>query len=292
MGSGTQSRLHSADVAIPIRVRVAKFVLGAVVFYGVLVAVLYLIQRSMMYFPWTDAPVPAESGVPEMRSVNLATADGLTLTSWYFPASAGQPTVVFFHGNAGHIGHRGFKGRVFLDAGFGLVLVGYRGFGGNPGRPDETGLYADGRTALLFLAQSGVPADRLVLYGESLGTGIATQLALEAARNGSPVGAVVLEAPFSSAAAAAQVHYPYLPAYWMLKDRFASIDKISAIDAPLMVVHGERDGVIPIGMGRELFAAARDPKESLWLPDGGHNDLYEHGVAPAIVAFIRGHVER
>jgi fermentation-respiration switch protein FrsA (DUF1100 family) len=269
-------------------VDVAKFALGAVVFYGVLIGVLYFIQRSMMYFPWSEVPTPGESGVPEMRPVNLATADGLTLTSWYFPAAAGKPTVVFFHGNAGHIGHRGFKGRVFLDAGFGLVLVGYRGFGGNPGRPDETGLYADGRAALAFLARSGVPSGRVVLYGESLGSGVATQLAVEAAKNGTPVGAVVLEAPFSSVAAAAQHHYPYLPAYWLVKDRYDSIEKIADIGAPLLVVHGERDHVIPTRMGCEIFSAAREPKESLWLADADHNNLFEHGAGSRVVAFIRG----
>lgn len=271
---------------------VAKFVLGAVVFYGVLVGVLYFIQRSMMYFPWPEAPIPASSGVPEMRPVKLATADGLTLTSWYLPAPAGRPTIVFFHGNAGHIGHRGIKGRAFLDAGFGLVLVGYRGFGGNPGRPNEPGLYADGRAALLFLAQSGVSAEQLVLYGESLGSGVATQLAFEAAKDGKPVGAVVLEAPFSSVAAAAQHHYPYLPAYWLVKDRYASIEKIANIGAPLLVIHGERDQVIPARMGQEVFAAAREPKEALWLSDADHNNVFEHGAASTVIAFIRRRVVR
>ncbi len=266
---------------------VGKFALGAVVFYGVLVGVLYFIQRGMMYFPWSEAPIPAASGVAEMRPVSLATADGLALTSWYYPAAGGKPTVVFFHGNAGHIGHRGFKGRVFLDAGFGLILVGYRGFGGNPGRPNETGLYADGRAVMAFLAEAGVPIGRVVLYGESLGSGIATQLAFEAAKNGTPVGAVVLEAPFSSVAAAAQHHYPYLPAYWLVKDRFASIEKIAAIGAPLLVVHGERDRIIPIRMGREVFAAAREPKESLWLANADHNDLFEHDAGTTVLAFIR-----
>ncbi len=266
---------------------VIKFVLGAVVFYGILVGALYLIQRSMMYFPWSDAPVPAESGVPEMRPVRLVTADGLTLTSWYHPARTGQATLVFFHGNAGHIGHRGFKARMFLDAGFGVFLVGYRGFGGNPGRPNESGLYADGRAALAYLAGSGVPPARVVLYGESLGTGVAVQLAHEAARAGAPVGAVVLEAPYTSVAAAAQVHYPYLPAYWLVKDRYASIDKIADIDAPLMVIHGTRDQIIPERFGREIFAAASEPKTALWLPKADHNDIYEHGAAGAITDFVR-----
>jgi fermentation-respiration switch protein FrsA (DUF1100 family) len=269
------------------RLDVAKFALGVVVFYGVLVGVLYLIQRGIMYYPWTDRPVPAASYMPDMRIVEATTADGLTLASWYAPASVGQPTVVLFHGNAGHIGHRAGKGRHFLDAGLGLMLVGYRGFGGNSGRPKEDGLYADGRAALAFLAASGVPSGRMVLYGESLGSGVAVQLALEAARAGRPVGAVVLEAPFSSMAAAAQYHYPYLPAYWLVKDRYDSIEKIAHIGAPLLVVHGERDRVVPARMGREIFAIAREPKEALWLARADHNDVFDHGPAPAILAFIR-----
>lgn len=264
-----------------------NLVFGAVIGYGVLIGALYLIQRSMMYFPWAEVPVPAESGVPEMRPVRFTTADGLSLTSWYHPAPSGRPTVVLFHGNAGHIGHRGFKARVFLDGGFGIVLVGYRGFGGNPGRPNEEGLYADGRAALAFLVRSGVPLARVALYGESLGTGIAVHLASEAARDGTPVGAVILEAPFSSMGAAAQHHYPYLPAYWLVKDRYASVDKIADIRAPLFVIHGTRDQIIPERFGREIFAAAREPKESLWLPQADHNNLFDQGVAAAVTSFIR-----
>ncbi|MCC7016538.1 MAG: alpha/beta hydrolase [Rhodospirillales bacterium] len=244
----------------------------------------------MMYFPWSDVPVPAESGVPEMRPIEVTTTDGFSLTSWYYPPPPGQPTVVFFHGNAGHIGHRGYKARVFLDAGLGFALVGYRGFGGNPGRPTEAGLYADGSAVLAFLAAAGVPPARIALYGESLGSGVAVHLAHEAARNGTPVGAVILEAPFSSVAAAAQHHYPYLPAYWLVKDRFASIDKIADIRAPLLVIHGARDQVIPERFGREVFAAAREPKEALWLPQAGHNNVFEHGVAGQVTAFIRRHM--
>ena len=268
-----------------------KFVLGAVVFYGVLVGALYLIQRSMMYFPWPEAPVLAESGVPEMRPVRYATADGLTLASWYHPARAGQPTLVLFHGNAGHLGHRGYKARFFLDAGWGVLLVGYRGFGGNPGRPTETGLYADGRAALAYLAGSAVPPARIVLYGESLGTGVAVHLAQEAARAGRPVGAVVLEAPYTSLAAAAQVHYPYLPAYWLVRDRYASIDKIAEIGAPVMIIHGARDQIIPERFGREIFAAAREPKSALWLAKADHNDIYgQDGVVGAVTSFVRRHL--
>ena len=285
MATGPRSPKPLADV--PTSRAIVNLAVGAVVFYGALVGGVYLIQRSLMYAPGTDTPVPEASGVPEMRPVRVTTSDGVTLTSWYRPAAQGMPTVVFFHGNAGHIGHRGFKARTFLDAGYGLVLVGYRGYGGNPGSPTEEGFYADGRAVLELLARNGVAASRMVLYGESLGTGVAVHLALEAARAGVPVGAVVLEAPFDSMAEMARYHYPYLPAYWLVKDRYESVAKIDRIGSPLFLLHGGRDQVVPSIFGRKLFQAARDPKELLVLPEADHNDLFEHGAGEKVVLFLR-----
>ena len=162
--------------------------------YLALIALLFLFQRNLLYHPSATVPTPAESGVGEMRVVGLRTEDGLTLQAWYAaPRTAGGPVVVYFCGNAGHIGYRAFKVRRLLDAGFGTLLVGYRGYGGNPGRPTEVGFYADGRAALQFLAGEGVAPGRIVLYGESLGSGVAVQLA--AARK---VAAVILDAPYTS----------------------------------------------------------------------------------------------
>jgi hypothetical protein len=260
-------------------------VLLAAGIYGAFVGTLYVFQRQLMYLPATEAADPAASGLGDMRPVTLTTADGLALTSWYRPAAAGRPTLVFFQGNAGHIGHRGLKVRPFLDAGFGLLLLGYRGYGGNPGRPSEEGLYADGRAALAFLEGLGVPARSWALYGESLGSGVAVHLAHEQAAS-EAVGAVVLEAPFTSMGAAAQHHYPFVPAQWLVKDRYESLAKIDAIKAPLLIVHGERDSIVPAAFGRQLFAAAQEPKESQWVARGDHNDLHDHGVIPKVIDFL------
>lgn len=265
-------------------------VLLAAGLYGAFVGALYLFQRQLMYLPATERADPAANGLAEMQAVRLTTDDGLALTGWYRAAAAERPTVVFFQGNAGHIGHRGYKVRPFLDAGFGLLLVGYRGYGGNPGAPSEQGLYADGRAALAFLKDAGVPAKRWVLYGESLGSGVAVQLAHAQAAT-DPVGAVVLEAPFTSMAAVAQHHYPFVPALWLVKDRYESLDKIAAIKAPLLVIHGERDDVVPVTFGRTLFAAAREPKESHWISRGGHNDLHDHGLAAKAIDFLNRHFD-
>ena len=267
--------------------RMTSFVVVAVGIYAAFVGALFLFQRNMLYFPDSSVPSQQESRVAEMDTVTLKTADGLELRSWYRPAAKGNPTIVFFQGNAGHIGYRGFKARLFMDAGFGVLLVGYRGYGGNRGKPTEQGLYADGRASLAFLESRGVGPAVTVLYGESLGSGVAVQLAVERAGK-EAFAAVVLEAPFTSVADVAAHHYPIVPARWLVKDSFDSVAKIGAIGAPLLVVQGERDSVIPTRFGRKLFAAAAHPKEGVWIENADHNDLYDYGAGKAVVAYLKG----
>ena len=265
-----------------------KFLLATVVGYALLVGLLYVSQRRLLYLPHPETPgAPASYGVPEMHRVGLATDDGLTLLAWYAPPAQGtrRPVLVLFHGNAGHIGYRAGKVRPFLDAGLGVLLVSYRGYGGNDGSPTEEGLYADGRAALRFLAGEGIASPRVVLYGESLGSGVAVLLASELAR-AAPVGAVVLEAPFTSMADAAALHYPYVPARRLVKDRYDSISRIADIGAPLLVIHGQADGIVPAEMGERLLAAARAPKEGHFVAGAGHNDLAEFDIATPVLEFL------
>jgi fermentation-respiration switch protein FrsA (DUF1100 family) len=251
--------------------------------YGALVGALSVFQRHLMYFPNTDKPDPADFGVPEMGEVVLETGDGLDLMAWYrAPRSGALPVIVYFCGNAGHIGYRAAKVRPYIDAGFGVLLVSYRGYGGNPGSPTEEGLYQDGRAAVAFVAGEGIPARRTVFYGESLGAGVAVQLATE----GSP-GAIVLEAPFTSTADIAAKHYPFVPVRYLVWDRFASMDKIADVKAPLLFIHGERDRIVPVGNARKLFTAAPEPKSARYFAEAGHNDLHMYGIAEEVIGFIR-----
>lgn len=251
--------------------------------YGAVLGGAFAGQRHLMYFPDSYRPTPAESGVAEMTAVSLPTDDGLALLAWYRPpARAALPTLVYFHGNAGHIGMRAGKVRPYLDAGFGVLLTTWRGYSGNPGKPSEDGLYEDGRAALNYLRQAGVAPGGMVLYGESLGTGIAVHLAAAEAP-----AALVLEAPFSSIADVARARFPFLPVKSFLLDRFDSESKIDRVAAPLLIVHGARDGTIPLRFGEKLFAAAAEPKQMHIYPEAGHNDLYEHGMGGLTVAFLR-----
>lgn len=270
--------------------RVQRLMSGLVVVlaasYLVMASALFLFQRRLLYFPDASIPSPAAAGVAEMRPVIMQTADGLALRSWYKEAPPGKPTIIFFHGNAGNIGSRGGKARPYLDAGYGLLLAEYRGYGGNPGKPTEEGLYADGRAALAFLAGEGVKPESTVLYGESLGSGAAVRMAAEMAQR-MPAAALVLEAPFTSVTDVAAHHYPYMPVRWLNKDEFDSASRIAGVNCPLFVIHGEDDRTVPVKFGKKLLALARPPKESRWIAGAGHNEIYDFGGAGAVLDFLK-----
>ncbi len=254
--------------------------------YGLIVAGLYFGQRSLLYFPDRTVPDPAQYGVAyAMTTVRYDTEDGLALSAWYRPADRDdRATVVYFHGNGGHHGHRGPTVRYLWESGYGVLLAGYRGYGGNPGSPSETGLAADARAALRWLADQGVGSDCIVLYGESLGSGVAIRLGSE-----TDVAAVLLESPFSSIADVGQAHYPVFPVRLLLRDRFDSTSRVADIGAPILVMHGDADRTVPIRFGRRLFEAAAEPKQAWWVPGGGHVDLHRYGAAGVVLEFLGQH---
>ncbi|KTD07602.1 alpha/beta hydrolase [Legionella jamestowniensis] len=240
---------------------------------------IYFLQRNLIYFPAKEVPSRSVFQAEDMQVVKIHTADGLELMSWYKPAAAGKPTILYLHGNAGHIGYRMPLVRQFLAAGFGVLLLEYRGYGGNKGQPREQGLYYDGQAGLEFLQQQGVSLQQTILYGESLGTSVATYLGAK-----SKVCAVVLQSPYTSMTQVARYHYPWVfIAPW---DKFDSLSRISQIKSPLLILHGESDTIVPSQQARILFEHANEPKFLINLPDRGHNDLWDNGFVNRIVAFI------
>ena len=165
-----------------------------------------------------------------------------------------------FHGNAGHIGHRVEKFTPFLDEGYGLLLVEYRGYGENPGKPTEDGFYKDGVAALEFLSKQNISKQKTILYGESLGCGLAVKLSTE-----NKYHSTILEAPYTSIADVASRHYWYLPAKWLVLDRFEILGIINKIKSPLLIIHGKKDNVINIELGKKVFNSAPEPKETLFI---------------------------
>lgn len=258
------------------------YVFSALGLYVSFIALLYFAQRSLLYHPDQTIPDPADYGVAEMTAIRVPTADGYALLAWWRPPrDRGRPVLAFFQGNAGHIGDRADKVRAYLDAGYGVLLLSYRYNAGSGGEPGEDALLGDGRAALAFLKREGVAPGRIVLYGESLGTGIAVAMAAT-----HDIGALVLEAPYSSMVELAQHHYWYAPARWLVRDRFDSMARIGAIGAPLLVVHGRLDRLIPLRFGQKLYDAAPDPKESHFIDRAGHNDLLDYGLSQFVRRFI------
>jgi hypothetical protein len=258
--------------------------LVALVCYVGLVAVMYLAQRKLMYFPYAARMAPADADFPQAREVDLTAADGVRILAWTVPPKAGKPVVLYLHGNGGSVAHRVPRFRKLVDDGTGLVALSYRGYGGSDGNPTEDGLIADGRAAYDF-ASATWPDARIVLWGESLGTGVAVALAGE-----KDVAAVILEAPFTSTADVAFSAYPFIPVRLLMKDQFRSDDRIGKVKAPVLVMHGARDRVVPFRMGERLYALANEPKQFVRFADGGHEDLDRYDHLAAARAFIAQHL--
>lgn len=244
-------------------------------------ALFYLSQRQLMYFPSRERVQPREVGLPGVEEVVLRERSGDSLFSWFGRAQAGKPTILFFHGNGGAIGHRAHRFRRLMDDGLGMFMLGYPGYGGSDGRPSEHAFLDAARLAYEYLRGEGLEPDDIVIYGESIGSGVAVQLAATVGAKG-----LVLEAPMSSAVDVAREHYPWLLVGLLMKDTYRSVDHIDRIDMPVLVMHGENDSIVPIKYGQMLFEQAPDPKTFVPIPDAGHNDLHLHPTDDIAADFI------
>lgn len=237
--------------------------------YAVALSGMYAFQRDLQYFPTRRDPAPEALGLRGVARVALATPDGETLVLWTSPPRGDRPVILFLHGNAGEIADRADRLAFYQSQGYGTAFLSWRGYGGSTGQPSEAGLLTDAKAAYDHLRAQGIPPDRFVLVGESLGTGPAV---ITAAAN--PVAAVILEAPYSAAVDIARRAYPWAPVGLLMKDQYRSRDHIAAIGAPLLILHGAKDRVIPQGFGKRLFDLARDPKTFLSLGPVGHDALF------------------
>ena len=262
-----------------------KMITFVVIFAGAyagMLLLLFLVQRSLLYHPSKSAFDMVELRALGFDLVAYETSGGLRLQSLYRKSAKDGRTILYFHGNAGHAGHRAQKVRPYLDAGYGVFLAGYRGYGPNLGKATEKALYEDAAEALNYLKEKGILEEKVILYGESLGTGVAVNLA-----QSGKFAALVLESSFPSIAEVAQSQFPVFPVKYLVRDRYDSDRKIAAAGAPLLFLHGFDDTTVPIRFGRALFAAAPEPKEFVEFADAGHNDLYDHGAAERIIGYLQ-----
>lgn len=247
--------------------RVRRLVVIALCTYMAVVVVVAFLQSHLIYFPSRDYFAdPAKVNLP-YEDLTLTTADGERVHAWHIPRESAVATVIVFHGNAGNMADRLIHAKSFHQMGYSVLLVEYRGYGRSTGRPSERGTYLDAEAAWAYLAETrGEPPGRIILYGESLGGAVAIELA---ARH--TPAALVVECTFTSLADVAAIHYPLIPARWLLVHRYESERKVGRITCPKLFLHGQDDTLVPMRLARRLFEAAAEPKQFLETP-GGHND--------------------
>jgi fermentation-respiration switch protein FrsA (DUF1100 family) len=259
------------------------FFLTLICLYTALVAGMYVFQRKLMYMPDKAIEAPEQYGLKGFRDLRTKTADGLSIQLWYRPATQGFPTIVYFHGNASNLANRSGIFSALTNVGFGLLAVSYRGYGKSEGEPSEAGLYADARAGIKFLANDQrIPINQIMLYGESLGTGVAVQMATEL-----PVAGLMLQAPYTSVVNRAAEIYFYVPVRLLIKDHYDSIGKIARVKAPLLIFHGMLDATIPLTHGKTLLDGANEPKHAFFFPSVGHTDFDSSLISVHVLDFAR-----
>jgi fermentation-respiration switch protein FrsA (DUF1100 family) len=260
------------------RIGIVRIALALIVIGGLVLAAAWFGQRRLIYFPDRTAPAPGGS----FRDVTLRTEDGLALTAWLLrPARTDRGTAVLVTpGNAGHRAYRAPLATGLADAGFTVLLLDYRGYGGNPGSPTEDGLARDARAARAYLDGLGFGADRIVYFGESLGAAVAVGLATE-----HPPAALVLRSPFTDLAATGREHYPWLPVGLLLRDKYPVADRLARVRVPTTVIYGTADTIVPPAQSRSVAERSAGPTREVALPGANHNDpSLTHG--PQVIAAV------
>ena len=237
----------------------------------------------MMYFPDTTVIAPADAGLPEAREHRVQTKDGETIVVWYAAPKSGKFLILYFHGNGGHVAGRAARFRQLSQGGHGILAVSYRGYGGSTSSPSEAGLILDAQAAYGFARSAGHAPERIIVFGESLGTGVAIALAAKQKTAG-----IILEAAYNSTAAVAASVYWMFPVRWLMHDTFRSDQRISAVKGPLLFLHGDADPVIPLRFGKALFERATGEKEFVTIPGGGHQVL----EMPGAIERVRNWLDR
>ena len=257
------------------------FIQLIVIGYFFLLAFLYFYQRNLMYHPDENNYYNDKLSV-NIEKIKVQTQDGLDLLGWFHEKDIKKyKTILYFHGNAGSLENRIHKLNHFRDMNVNFLIIAWRGFSGNQGKPSETGLYKDGESAIKWLLKKGVDEKNIVIYGESLGTGVATHLS-----QNKEFAGVILETPFTSMIDAAKKFYPYIPVGLLLKDKFENKNKIKNIKSPILIMHGEKDQIVPFEMGKKMFEIANEPKYSYFTKYDNHMMEYDESLVKALNSFL------
>ena len=256
--------------------------LGAGVLYAAFALTMYHGQHRLVYRLDSQRIAPSRVGLADVAEIEFAVPSGDTLIAWHSKAEAGKPTILYFHGQAGNLARRSERIRRYRAAGVGILMVAYRGFSGSTGTPSEKANVADGVFAYDWLIANGIAARDIVVYGESLGTGVAAQVAGQRAVSG-----IVLDSPFTTLTDVAAERHPLLPVRRFLFDRYETLTHVAKVLAPVLVLHGEEDQIVPLLMGKRVFEAMPGPKRLITYAGGRHLDHGKFGSFDAVLRFLR-----
>ena len=259
-----------------------EFVIGILAIYISVLILLFIFQRNLMYHPNENNYFGDKLEV-DIEKVNIKTSDNLSLLGWFHKKDLKKfKTILYFHGNAGKLENRIHKLNHFKDMDVNFLIIAWRGFSGNEGKPSEKGLYIDGSSAIAWLKSLGLTEKDIILYGESLGTGVATHMAQD-----NDYAGLVLETPFTSMTEAAKNFYPYIPVEILLRDKYKNDKKIKNISIPVLVMHGEADQIVPFWMGQKIYETANQPKYSYFTKYDDHMMEYDEKLVFELKTFIK-----
>ncbi len=258
-----------------------KYIISAIAIYFFFGFLLFFFQRKILFNVSGVPSKPSVYGLSNIDELKILTSDGFSLLAWYSKPKDDNPTLLYFHGNSFDIGERSYRIDRYIQKGWGVLLLAWRGYSGNKGYPSELNLYKDGESALNWLKSStSTKNENIVLYGESLGTGVAVELATRYSFK-----SVVLEAPFTSIADIARQRYKIYPVKYLILDKFDNISKISKVLSPVLIISGKKDEVIPHFHSKKLFSKANYPKLSVFIDEAMHNNLYDFGIEKEVIEF-------
>jgi uncharacterized protein len=258
-----------------------NLLLALIGIFALIVVVGRLLHRYFIYLPDRARVAPREAGLLGVEEIVFKAADGTKLIAWYQPSRGNRPTLLYFTGNSGNVANRAGKIRTIAADGYGVFMLNYRRYGGSEGRPNETSITADAVSAYDYLRGLGVAPHDIIAYGESLGTAVATRLALQR-----HIEALVLEAPFTSIVDVGRLMWKGFPLSLIMADQYRTIERIGQVTVPLFIVHGGRDAIIPLDQARQVFHAANEPKSLEVVRQAGHNDLFDRGAWDEVRGFL------
>ena len=242
---------------------------------------LYIFQRKLLYYPNFNSPIKGDGLSHSFENINIKTKDNINLKGWFHLKDPKKKTILFFHGNAGTLDNRIYKLNFLGNLDVNFLIIAWRGYSGSSGKPSEFGLYQDAKSALNWLNSKGITEDKIVLYGESLGTSVA----IEVGQNKDFAG-VILETPFTSMVDVGKTKYPFFPVSLLLKDKYESDKKIKNIKSPILIMHGEVDKIVPFWMGEKIYQLANEPKYSYFTKYDDHMMEYNEKLLNELKKFI------